>query len=913
MSAQEEALLAHLRGRGFVAPGELEQANAERGAQPLVQLLTRRGLISPADLGRLLGELQGHTYACACRSWRYSELAPLPGLGCPTCHAPLVAAAPPQRQGPPTTGRLPAVPAGLPLAHERVLGPYELLRELGRGTMGVVFLARRGPDGPPVALKVILEEASDEEGRLRFQREASIAMRLDHPGIVRALDVGRAGGRGYDAMEFVEGKTLHQHLGGGPLEPREAASILARVARAVEAAHAKGVIHRDLKPANIMLADPDGTPRITDFGLARDEGLSRSLTRTGALLGTPLTMSPEQIRGEKVDPRADVYGLGAILYRCLTGHFPFEAATPVELARAVLDDVPVLPSSRRPGLPSALDEVTLRALARDRGDRYPGAGAFAEALEQWLGAEQGRPRRSGRQARGLPAPPGRRGGPPKGVLVGAAVVAVVAASAAGVAFGLRGRTTTGVTGVATPAPAPAPAPAPPPSPTPTPPATEAQLPPSGPSEERATGVDPILIEAERGLVEALRGGGTDQERDRWARLCFQVANERQGDPHATALGVMARLSVSGRGSTHARRWMAMVAPRLGHDARLLAALLSWELGFQRAASDLALSTLGRDDEVLSPWAGMLVCSLLLKTAPPVRDPARCVAVQARVVEALERDPTVHRATLVQTGAAARLLLGDRDGAVRALRAAARVAEGTDERGLTGAADELESGALTGESALRRLPLRLAIGEFLTRLGQYEEDPRITDTTVARSLRQDAYDSIAESKQREHERDRDRDGQQDRDGGWGRWGGSGRRVASSALTLVRASRAWLRVGEAKEARGDLERAWELVKEGEAYEENGDVTGLVALELARLHLEADHPERAIELAQLAARPWPEAHNDIRTAGERADPWVVIARAHLARGERDKARQALASAEAAAPYDRRELDALAVELER
>lgn len=894
-SAQEEALIAHLRSRGLVAPTALESANAERGAQPLVQLLTRRGLLSPADLGRLLGELQGYTFACACRSWRYAELAPLPGLGCPSCHAPLVAAQQPTRQGPPTTGRLPAVPAGLPLAHERALGPYELLRELGRGTMGVVFLARRGPDGPPVALKVILEEAADEEGRIRFQREASIALRLDHPGIVRALDVGRAGGRGYYAMEFVEGKSLHQHLAGGPLEPREAASILARVARAVEAAHAQGVIHRDLKPANIMLADPDGTPRITDFGLARDEAMSRSLTRTGAMLGTPLTMSPEQIRGEKIDLRADVYALGAVLYRCLTGHFPFEAATPVELARAVLDDVPVLPSAHRPGLPSALDEVTLRALSRDRRDRYASAGAFAEALEAWLAA-QGRPRRSGRQARGLLAPPGGAHGPPRALLVGAAVVAVLAASAAGVAFGLRGRA--GVAAVSS-------APPPPPATTSPPPVAASPVtepaPRPGTDEPRAAPaparpLDPRLEKGERYLVEMLTGG-TEQEKAARASYCLKLLDELPDDPHAQVIGGFTALAAGLRvRQSDLRRTVIAVGPRMGPDARILCALFCFEMGFQRAALDLARSVLGPGDEVPSVWAGHLLVMLLVKAPPPLRDAARAAALEPKVLAAWAREQPapIGRTSIILMGATARLVNGDRDGAVTSLRAGARAATSDEEASaMTARADSIEAGAIGPEELIRAIPARLSVGEYLARLAAYEDAPGATDRTLAQSLRLDA---LAPS---EHD-------------GWGGHGGrSGRRAGYNALTLLHAARAWVRAGEEREALADLERAWKLV-EATDVEDNGDIIRVVAIELARAQLEAN-PAEAVRLADIATRPWPAAELDLRTSGERADAWVVLARARLACGERDKARHALAVAEAAAPYDRRELEALAAELAR
>ncbi|RMG18770.1 MAG: serine/threonine protein kinase, partial [Planctomycetota bacterium] len=285
--------------------------------------------------------------------------------------------------------RGPAREAGL----ARRIGGYDIVRELSRGAMGIVYeaedprLHRRR-----VALKVIagdLERRPDLQAR--FRREAQSVARLDHEGIVRIHQLGVDRGRAFIVMDLVEGESLHERVvRGGPLAADEAARVFEKLARAVAHAHARGVLHRDIKPANILLGEGGARPVLADFGLARDllDLRRERLTQTGEAVGTYPFMAPEQARGahDLVDARADVYGLGAALYAALTGRQPFDGPTPADIARRVVAEEPVPPSALRP-LPLALEAVCLKCLAKRREDRYPSAEALAEDLRRFLEGE----------------------------------------------------------------------------------------------------------------------------------------------------------------------------------------------------------------------------------------------------------------------------------------------------------------------------------------------------------------------------------------------------------------------------------------------------------------------------------------------------------------------------------------------
>ncbi len=265
---------------------------------------------------------------------------------------------------------------------------YELLGELGRGGMGVVYRARQRDLDRIVALKMILShQFASEEQILRFHAEARAAARLPHPHIIQVFETGQLHGQPYFAMELVEGQSLECLLHHQPLSPEKAVAILHPIARAVGHLHKNQLIHRDLKPGNILV-DASGRPVLTDFGLAKMLAGSEShLTNTGAILGTPSYMSPEQAQGLAVGPQTDVYALGAILYECLTGRPPFRAATPLDTIIQVVEREPTLVRQLNPGIPRNLELICLKCLEKDPQERYATATELADDLEHFLEGE----------------------------------------------------------------------------------------------------------------------------------------------------------------------------------------------------------------------------------------------------------------------------------------------------------------------------------------------------------------------------------------------------------------------------------------------------------------------------------------------------------------------------------------------
>lgn len=269
------------------------------------------------------------------------------------------------------------------------LGDFELLEEIGRGGMGVVYRAQQVSLAREVAVKVMLGGASaSAEDQARFRSEAEAAARLDHPQIVPIYETGTESGWRYFGMKLIVGETLAQRIAAGPMPQREAARLVMQIARATHYAHTRGVVHRDLKPANILI-DAKGVPSISDFGLAKRSQTDHTLTTTGAILGTPSYMAPEQAAGGRgvVGPACDIYSLGTILYALLTGRPPFQGSTPVDTVLMVLEQDPLPPRLLNKRVDRDLEMIVLHCLQKPPELRYDTAHELAEDLNAFLSGE----------------------------------------------------------------------------------------------------------------------------------------------------------------------------------------------------------------------------------------------------------------------------------------------------------------------------------------------------------------------------------------------------------------------------------------------------------------------------------------------------------------------------------------------
>jgi serine/threonine protein kinase/tetratricopeptide (TPR) repeat protein len=276
-------------------------------------------------------------------------------------------------------------------------GDYELLHEIGRGGQGIVYLARQKSLNRTVALKILrLGQWASRADLKRFRREAAAAASLDHPRIVPIYEVGERDGLCYFSMKFVEGGQLDEVVSRAPISMRQAAEVIAKVARTVHYAHEHGILHRDIKPGNILL-DTSGEPHLTDFGLARLVEVDSAVTDTEQIMGTPSYMAPEQAVGHKAQltSTTDVYGLGAVLYQLLTSHPPFAAETMYETIRLLVETNPREPRFLNRKIDRELSTICLKCLEKDPIRRYPSALALAEDLEHWLKHEPIRAKRSG--------------------------------------------------------------------------------------------------------------------------------------------------------------------------------------------------------------------------------------------------------------------------------------------------------------------------------------------------------------------------------------------------------------------------------------------------------------------------------------------------------------------------------------
>ena len=351
---------------------------------PLGKILVQTGVLTLSQVKTVLSHQRTTVMVCTGCGKRYNVVSAVPTrpVRCPKCDAEL--AAPEDIKKPDVDD---VIEEELPPGAVTI-GRYVIEKELSRGGMGVVYKARKRGTDEVVALKRMLaEKESLPQEVSRFERECAVISKLDHPNIVKVLDVCNVSGEHFFAMEFIVGRTLLQVLLDGRPSVEESVRIIRDVADALAYAHAQGVYHRDVKPANIMIEDETGRVVITDFGVAVCYEQTMRLTRTGFAVGTPTYMAPETAAGAGIrdyDPRSDVYSLGSVLFELLVGRPPFVADSPIDVLVRKINDPPPSPRSLNPEVPQSLDRIVLTALARECDARHESMAAFRDALDAFL-------------------------------------------------------------------------------------------------------------------------------------------------------------------------------------------------------------------------------------------------------------------------------------------------------------------------------------------------------------------------------------------------------------------------------------------------------------------------------------------------------------------------------------------------
>ncbi len=389
---QEESLFGKIAvEEGFLSQDQLDQAASDSRGRGLTDVLVSRGILNPTQVQTILDIQRIHMAEVSAPAESGGMLRQdrfmLPCSGCDTYY--LIQGYPEgtkfvcrKCQKVLVVRRVLEAPKSPARSGARTVGPYDLLSEIGRGSMSVVYKAIHRETGAVVALKVLKESDSPNPNFLRrFQQEAIAARRLSHTGIVPVYDAGEKDGAYYIAMANVEGVTLDRAMSLNHLSLRQFVEVLEQVALAVHHAHEQGVVHRDLKPANIIL-DIAGRPHVTDFGLAKTEHLEKAATHGGGTIGTPFYMSPEQVMGDVhgTDARSDIYALGVMLYEALTARVPFPGTSVVQVYLGILNGTVPPPSTINPRTPPELEAICLRALARDKDQRQASALEFAQQL-----------------------------------------------------------------------------------------------------------------------------------------------------------------------------------------------------------------------------------------------------------------------------------------------------------------------------------------------------------------------------------------------------------------------------------------------------------------------------------------------------------------------------------------------------